>query len=82
MAASFRVAAVMSLGHRRDLIGVAIAAILLNLAAALHSETSDALTLTDFRIVLLAQAGIVLLSLAWFLGLPRNIGAEVSGHRG
>lgn len=61
-------------------LGIAVAAILLNLISALHGEPDGVLTLSDFRIVLLLEAAITLVSLGWFVGLPRDIGADVSGH--
>jgi EmrB/QacA subfamily drug resistance transporter len=61
-------------------IAVAIAAIALHALLAL--QHTDSLTAIDFRITLLAMAGISLLGIPLFFALPRNAGSEFSGHVG
>lgn len=61
------------------LFGVAIAAAVLSMSAqyrgALHPE------LVDFQLAFCVAGGVVMLSGLRFLRLPRDAGAEVSGHR-
>lgn len=60
-------------------LGIAVAALALNLALALWPAAG--LGLPHFRAAFLFLAALSLVSAAWFLGLNRNAGAEVSGHR-
>ena len=59
--------------------GIALATVLLNLSQAMRAGT--ALALDDFRITFLLMAAIVLGGVLMMLRLPRDAGAEVSGHR-
>lgn len=61
------------------LMGVAVAAAVLNLSQALRGAETAALT--DFRLAFLAVAAIGIVSALRFLALPRNAGSDVSGHR-
>lgn len=60
-------------------IGVALAAVLLNVAVSLRGDIG--LTLPDFRIAFLAIAVVAMGSLFWYWPLERHAGAELSGHR-
>ncbi|PSS62802.1 MFS transporter [Ensifer sp. NM-2] len=60
------------------LLGVAVAAAVLNLSQALRGGETAALA--DFRWAFLVVASIGIVSSLRFLGLPREAGAEVSGH--
>ncbi|MGF6174577.1 MFS transporter [Ensifer sp. 4252] len=61
------------------LMGVAVAAAVLNLSQALRG--GEAAALSDFRWAFLVVATIGIVSSLRFLGLPREAGAEVSGHK-
>ncbi|NRP22527.1 putative transport protein HsrA [Ensifer adhaerens] len=61
------------------LMGVAVAAAVLNLSQALRGAETAALT--DFRWAFLAVATIGTLSALRFLSLPHDAGVEVSGHK-
>ncbi len=60
------------------LFGVAVAAAILNLSQIAREQS--ALDLADFRIAFVVIGGIGLITSFRFLALPRNAGAEVSGH--
>ena len=60
-------------------LGVAIAAIVINLSAALAGGGDPGLW--DFRVSLIATAAIGLASLYWYVPLARDTAAEVSGQR-
>ncbi|MET2825933.1 DHA2 family efflux MFS transporter permease subunit [Mesorhizobium shangrilense] len=60
------------------LFGVAVAAAILNLSQIAREQS--ALDLADFRIAFMVIGGIGLITSFRFLALPRNAGAEVSGH--
>jgi hypothetical protein len=60
------------------LLGVAISAMVLNLSQMMHGNATT--SLTDFRIAFLAVGLIGVVSALRFLVLPRDAGAEVSGH--
>jgi EmrB/QacA subfamily drug resistance transporter len=59
--------------------GVALGALLLNIAQGLHGH--DSLSLADFRFTFVMIGIIGVLSALAFMRLPHNAGAEVSGHR-
>jgi MFS family permease len=61
--------------------GVAMAAVVVNLAVAFRGGTPGAATLIDFRIALLATAAVALGSVLWYLPLAKNVGDHVSGRR-
>ena len=61
------------------LMGVAVAAAVLNLSQTLRG--GETAVLADFRWAFLAVATIGTLSAFRFLGLPHDAGAEVSGHK-
>jgi hypothetical protein len=60
-------------------LGVACAAVLLNLSVSLRG--APRLALADFRFAFAVMAAVALVSGLWFLTLPADVGAEVSGHR-
>jgi len=60
-------------------IGVALAAVLLNISLALSGRV--AMSLIDFRIAFVAISAIGLISLFWYLPLEHGSGAELSGHK-
>lgn len=59
--------------------GVALGALLLNLAQGIHQHST--LDLADFRFTFTVIGVLGLVSAVTFLRLPRNAGAEVSGHQ-
>ncbi|MEC5384327.1 MFS transporter [Uliginosibacterium sp. H3] len=61
------------------LLGVAVAAAVLNASQSLHA--TPVLTLVDFRAAFIVIGLIALVSACSFLKLERHAGAEVSGHR-
>jgi EmrB/QacA subfamily drug resistance transporter len=61
------------------LLGVAVAAAVLNLSQSLHATA--VLTLVDFRAAFIVVGLIALISACSFLKLGHDAGAEVSGHR-
>ena len=61
--------------------GVALAAVVLNIAVALRGGTPGVLTLVDFRVALLVTAAVAFASVLWYLPLERNVGDVVSGRR-
>ncbi|MCB5204913.1 MFS transporter [Neorhizobium sp. T786] len=65
-----------------QLLGIAVAAGVIRFSSYLHGDTGEGGTLTDIRIALLVVAAIGVLSAIRFLGLPRDAGLEVSGHKG
>jgi hypothetical protein len=62
-------------------IGVAFAALLLNLAVTMRGGHAGMLTMTDFRIAFLATAAMAMASVYWYYPMARDTGAHVSGHR-
>lgn len=62
-------------------IGVAFAAIVLNLAVALGGNAAQGLTVVDFRVGFVVTAAVALASLLWYVPLAQSTGAAVSGHR-
>ena len=62
-------------------IGVAIAAVVLNLAIAARGGQAGIPTVVDFRIGFLVVAVVGLSSVLWYWPLDRGIGDLVSGHR-
>lgn len=63
-------------------LGVAIAALALQIGALMHGSAGATPTLTDFRLAFVMMALVSLLALAGSLRLPANAGAQVSGHAG
>jgi EmrB/QacA subfamily drug resistance transporter len=61
--------------------GVAMAAVVLNLAVAYRGGMPGVLTLIDFRIAFYVTAGICLGAVLWYLPLEKNVGSHVSGHQ-
>jgi hypothetical protein len=61
------------------LLGVAVAAAVLNIGSALRG--ADNPVLADFRWAFVAVGAIGVVSSLRFLQLPAEAGAEVSGHR-
>jgi hypothetical protein len=61
------------------LLGVAVAAAVLNVSQNLHA--TSVLTLMDFRAAFIVIGLIALVSACSFLKLEHHAGAEVSGHR-
>jgi EmrB/QacA subfamily drug resistance transporter len=61
--------------------GVAMAAVVLNLAVALRGGQPGVTTLIDFRIAFLVTAALAIGSVLWYLPLERNVGDHVSGRR-
>jgi EmrB/QacA subfamily drug resistance transporter len=62
-------------------MGIAVGAIVLRLAGALHSTNANLLAADDFRIAFLLVGVIALVSVIDSFSLPSNAGAEVSGRR-
>ncbi len=62
-------------------IGVAVGAMSLQLARWILDHSSGAMTAADFRLAFLFVAAIGLLGIVDVIGLPRDAGALVSGHR-
>jgi EmrB/QacA subfamily drug resistance transporter len=62
-------------------MGIAVGAIALRLAGALHSTNAGSLTAGDFRIAFALVGVIALLAVIDSFSLASNAGAEVSGHR-
>ena len=61
--------------------GVAMAAVVLNLAVALRGGEPGVTTLIDFRIAFLVTAALAIGSVLWYLPLERGVGDHVSGRR-
>jgi len=61
-------------------LGIAFGAMALHFASWLNGSRGQ-LDLADFHIAFLVVASLVLLAVVSFLGLGRDAGAEVSGHR-
>lgn len=64
-----------------QLLGVAVAAVVMRLSSYLASPTADGGMLMDIRAAFLCVAVIGFVSALRFLALPAGAGAEVSGHR-
>jgi EmrB/QacA subfamily drug resistance transporter len=71
----FTVMTQMSMG-----MGVAVGAVTLRLAAALHSGRSAVPTIADFHLAFGMVSLLAVIAVADCLSLNRNAGAEVSGH--
>jgi EmrB/QacA subfamily drug resistance transporter len=61
-------------------LGVAVAAMALNLSSAMRGE-AGALSLVDFRVAFIVIGSIALVGIVRFLLLDTGVGSEVSGHR-
>ena len=61
-------------------VGISSAAVVLNLSAAFRHAPGGALSLWDFRVVLIIIGVVATVSAISFLRLSRDAGAEVSGH--
>ncbi|MCT7664538.1 MFS transporter [Shinella kummerowiae] len=64
-----------------QLLGVAVAAVVMRLSSYLAPSPGDGGMLMDIRVAFLCVAVIGFLSALRFLALPAGAGAEVSGHR-
>jgi MFS family permease len=62
-------------------MGVAFAAMLLNLVLVLRADSASAISLDDIRITFIVMAVVTLASARWFAKLEPEAGNEVSGHR-
>jgi hypothetical protein len=62
-------------------MGVAFAAMVLNLVLVLRGNSQDAMSLDDMRITIVLMALVTLGSSRSFARLENDAGAEVSGHR-
>jgi EmrB/QacA subfamily drug resistance transporter len=62
-------------------MGVAFAAMMLNLVLVLRGGTQDDMSLGDMRVTFILEALVTFASAYWFSRLERDAGAEVSGHR-
>jgi EmrB/QacA subfamily drug resistance transporter len=60
--------------------GIALAAVVLNVAIAFRGGQPGITTLIDFRVAFLATAAVALGSVLWYLPLERNVGDHVSGR--
>jgi EmrB/QacA subfamily drug resistance transporter len=73
---------ISAISHQLSMsIGVATAALTLNLSAAIRGG-SDALAAADFQVALVVLAVLAAVSVLRFRSLDRLTGAEVSGHDG
>jgi hypothetical protein len=61
-------------------LGVAFAAMALNLVLVLRGGSPDDISLGDIRITFILMAVVTLASTRWFMRLEPDAGAEVSGH--
>jgi len=61
-------------------LGIALAALLLNLIALSSGGNAEQLDLQDFHIAFAIIAAFAAFSLFWYLPLPKDAGAVVSGH--
>jgi hypothetical protein len=61
-------------------LGVAFAAMALNLVLVLRGGSPDDIALGDIRITFILMAVVTLASTRWFMRLEPDAGAEVSGH--
>jgi MFS family permease len=61
-------------------MGIAVGAITLHFAVWLHGGGTH-LGLADFQVAFAVVAALVLVSIPIFIGIERNAGADVSGHR-
>jgi EmrB/QacA subfamily drug resistance transporter len=62
-------------------LGVAFAAMALNLVLVLGGGSPAAISLGDIRVTFILMAVVTLASARWFMQLEPEAGAEVSGHR-
>jgi len=62
-------------------LGVAFAAMALNLVLVLRGGSPDDISLGDIRITFILMALVTMASTRWFVRLEPDAGAEVSGHR-
>lgn len=62
-------------------IGVAVAALTLNLSAAIRGGEANSLSAVDFRVALIIMGVLAGISVLRFRALASLAGAEVSGHR-
>jgi EmrB/QacA subfamily drug resistance transporter len=61
--------------------GIALAAVVLNLAVALRGGQPGITTLVDFRVAFLVTAALAFGSVLWYLPLERTVGDHVSGRK-
>jgi fucose permease len=72
---------ISTISHQLSMsIGIAIAAFILNLSAALRDSATGELAALDFRAALIAMALLAALSVLRFRSLEPMTGADVSGH--
>ena len=62
-------------------LGVAMAAVVVNLAIAARGGQAGVPSLVDFRVGFVATAAVALCSILWYLPLEKGIGDLVSGRR-
>jgi EmrB/QacA subfamily drug resistance transporter len=62
-------------------MGVAFAAMMLNLVLVVRGSSQSAMSVTDMRITFVLMAIVTLASAYWFAQLDPDAGSEVSGHR-
>jgi hypothetical protein len=62
-------------------LGVAVGAVALRCAGWLRGEQAGSITLMDFHLAFWMMAGLGVLAVLDCFGLPREAGAEASGHR-
>jgi hypothetical protein len=62
-------------------LGVAFAAMALNLVLVLRGGSPEDISLGDIRVTFILMAVVTLASTRWFMRLEPEAGAEVSGHR-
>jgi hypothetical protein len=62
-------------------MGVAFAAMALNLVLVLRGGSQDDMSLGDMRVTFILEAIVTFVSAYWFSRLEPDAGAEVSGHR-
>lgn len=62
-------------------VAIGLSVVVLNLSALARGASVGQTSLADCRVALVVMALIGLASLPWFLRLPRDAGAEVSGHQ-
>jgi EmrB/QacA subfamily drug resistance transporter len=62
-------------------LGVALAAVLLHVMQLFHTEASQTVSIVDIRTVFVIMSIVALSGCIFYVRLPPDAGAEVSGHR-
>jgi hypothetical protein len=62
-------------------LGVALAAVLLHVMQLFHTEASQTVSIVDIRTVFVIMSLVALSGCIFYVRLPPDAGAEVSGHR-